>query len=148
MGGDLVKGWYDIFTFTSAMELGTNHPGLSQPCLSWYTHPLSKRTWKNKYRVLKVHVHPSSFACPVLQKMISFSLKLLSSVCVESCFGQVWKEWTLYPIKTLNLTKKAFQNKNTSTQSHLVQLQQDHKNTKKELEMWPISSQLALTLGQ
>ena len=68
VGGDFVKGWYEKFIFTSAMELGTNHPGLSQPCLSWYTHPLSKRTWKNKYRVLKAHVHPSSFAHLVLRK--------------------------------------------------------------------------------
>ena len=51
------------------------------------------------------------------EKMIFLALKL-SSVFKESCFSQVWKMWTLCPIKTLNLTKEVFQNKNTSTQSH------------------------------
>ena len=51
--------------------------------------------------------------------MISFSWKLPSSVCVESHFGQMWKKWTLCLIKTLNLTKEAFKNKNTGTHSHL-----------------------------
>ena len=39
------------------------------------------------------------------------SCKSPSSVCVESHFGQAWKNRTLCPIKTLNLTKVAVQNK-------------------------------------
>ena len=53
------------------------------------------------------------------RKMISCSWKSPSSLRVESHFGQAWKKRTLCPIKTLNLTKKAVQNKNTSVQSRL-----------------------------
>ena len=56
------------------------------------------------------------------RKMILHGWKFPSSVCVESRFGQVWKRPTVCPIKTLNLTKEAFQNKNTSVQSRLGEL--------------------------
>ena len=54
--------------------------------------------------------------------MISGSWKLLSSVCVEACFGQAWKKWT--PHKCVSQSKhciwqKGVSNNNSSAQSHL-----------------------------
>lgn len=57
------------------------------------------------------------------RKMFSGSWKLLSSVCVESHFGQAWKQVNTPSNVSANqntaLDKKVFQNNNTNVQSHL-----------------------------
>ena len=71
----------------------------------------------------KAHVHPSGFARPILQKNNFTKLKV-------SSFSFLWSDALAMHEKNehsaqskhlLNLTKEGFQNKNTSSQSHVGQ---------------------------
>ena len=68
----------------------------------------------------KAHVHPSGLARPILQKNNFEKLKVSPfSFCSDASAMREKNEHSAQSKHLLNLTKEGFQNKNTSSQSHV-----------------------------